>query len=280
MNSAAFEWEREWTAAAQCLPHEAIPTGMDRWERYWDAVASSYGMHDIAEKDLVRRITDMLLHEGIMRQGDVVLDVGCGPGTQAIDFARYASSVTCLDASSKMLERLAESKKRENVGNVTEKHGRWEDMREGAKFDLVFSSFCPALNSKEMLLKMERISHRHCCYVAISDSFQAQTVSDLWLALEGREFSNQGYDIIYPFNLLYALDRGPSLKVFTVSSRFEAPVEQMVQNEIAYFSMFMKVEPRMERIIREYFEQGSSNGHVVNETLRRFGLLYWEVESL
>jgi SAM-dependent methyltransferase len=277
--ATTVDWGGEWRTAQHHLPHIARPLTPGIWENYWDQMAETYGTHDDIDSDFVKKVTGFLLREGILKKDDAVLDVGCGPGTHALDLAKHVASMTCLDSSPAMLRSLHERRVRTGQNNIQGLLGRWEDLAEGPQYDLVFSSFCPALNNQEMLLKMERFSRRHCCYIAISDSLRSQTTYDLWDRLGEPHFSNVGYDIVYPFNLLYDLERGPSLKVFQIASTYCAPVEHMVQNQLSYFRMFMEVDAPVESIIRAYVEEGANGGQYRRENVRRFGLLYWEVEG-
>jgi SAM-dependent methyltransferase len=56
-----------------------------------------------------------------------VLDVGCGPGTLAVPFARRVARVTALDFSPAMLALLGERCRAEGIANVTPVLGSWQD---------------------------------------------------------------------------------------------------------------------------------------------------------
>jgi ubiquinone/menaquinone biosynthesis C-methylase UbiE len=58
---------------------------------------------------------------------DVILDIGCGPGTLAIPLAKKVKQVIAIDFSKQMLEELEKYAKDEGVTNITTYHIGWED---------------------------------------------------------------------------------------------------------------------------------------------------------
>ncbi|MCX6076493.1 MAG: class I SAM-dependent methyltransferase [Campylobacterales bacterium] len=58
---------------------------------------------------------------------DVVLDIGCGPGTLAIPLARLAKQVIAIDFSAQMLAELETYAKKEGITNIKTYHIGWDD---------------------------------------------------------------------------------------------------------------------------------------------------------
>lgn len=58
---------------------------------------------------------------------EVVLDIGCGPGTLAIPLAKRVKEVIAIDFSEGMLEELKSYAAREGVTNIRTYHIGWED---------------------------------------------------------------------------------------------------------------------------------------------------------
>jgi len=75
-----------------------------------------------AELDIHMNAMDMLIGMSGVGAGDNVLDVACGPGLVACEFARHASHVTGIDITEAMIEKaceLARGKGLSNVGWIT-----------------------------------------------------------------------------------------------------------------------------------------------------------------
>jgi len=58
---------------------------------------------------------------------EVVLDIGCGPGTLAIPLAKRVKHVIAIDFSKDMLRELEDFAAREGVSNITTFHLGWDD---------------------------------------------------------------------------------------------------------------------------------------------------------
>lgn len=62
---------------------------------------------------------EMLLAMSEVCQNDNVLDVACGPGLVAIEFAKKSNHVTGIDITEKMIEEAHKKQKNEKITNVT-----------------------------------------------------------------------------------------------------------------------------------------------------------------
>jgi len=58
---------------------------------------------------------------------EVVLDIGCGPGTLAVPLAKKVKQVIAIDFSEKMLAELEAYAAREGITNIRTYHLSWED---------------------------------------------------------------------------------------------------------------------------------------------------------
>ncbi|WP_295055950.1 class I SAM-dependent methyltransferase [Sulfuricurvum sp.] len=58
---------------------------------------------------------------------EVVLDIGCGPGTLAIPLAKLVKEVIAIDFSAQMLEELKAYAAREGITNIKTYHIGWDD---------------------------------------------------------------------------------------------------------------------------------------------------------
>ena len=61
----------------------------------------------------------------LLREGDSILDVGCGPGTLSIPLAQRGHAVTALESSEAMIAGLHEEIASAGVGTVTPLHADW-----------------------------------------------------------------------------------------------------------------------------------------------------------
>jgi len=61
---------------------------------------------------------EMLISMSKVRKTDIVLDVACGPGLVACEFAKYANKVIGIDITEKMISEAQKKQKIENINNI------------------------------------------------------------------------------------------------------------------------------------------------------------------
>jgi ubiquinone/menaquinone biosynthesis C-methylase UbiE len=75
-----------------------------------------------------------------VREGDVVVDFGCGPGFFTIAFAKIAAKTIAVDVSAKMLEKTANYARKNHVHvELLKSDGTTMDLADGS-VDLIFLS--------------------------------------------------------------------------------------------------------------------------------------------
>lgn len=139
---------------------------MDNTE-FWDKKAQHFQNTMInnkgKEKDsLVKHLKDC----GMVFKGGRVLDIGCGTGKYAVEFANAEMFVCGIDISPKMLKFA-----RENLINVGGDFdlilSTWQDIDENSltedgKYDLVFASNSPGIRDISDIEKMCKVSKKYC----------------------------------------------------------------------------------------------------------------------
>jgi arsenite methyltransferase len=95
--------------------------------QFWDRLAAKYAaqpVKDVAAFDRKKAITRQHLHPDA-----IVVEVGCGTGSLALELSRHAGRIHAIDVSAEMI-RIAERKKADQgVGNVTFHTGTLEATR-------------------------------------------------------------------------------------------------------------------------------------------------------
>ncbi|WP_174590344.1 class I SAM-dependent methyltransferase [Methanocella conradii] len=269
--------EKAWALARLRLPHNARKINDDRWERYWDNASRDYqcqtGISTVLCKDIIR----YLMHDEKLRRGDTVLDIGCGPGAYTLLFAEVAKLVSGLDMSVEMLDQLRREAERRGISNILAIRSKWADYVPRERYDLVFSAFCPGVNDPVALQKMEKCSRRSCCYVSIGDGESPQPLYQLWEKLTGDRFSNEGYDVMYPLNLLLESGRNAHVKYFTANIDASVPSRKAIDSYIAYFGMFMNVDDDKKKMISEFVSEKSERDIYHIKFTRSIGVVSWDV---
>lgn len=92
---------------------------------FWNRLAEKYSRQPVANPDAFDR--KIAITKSRMRQGDVVLDIGCGTGSLALRLAPAGGHVHGLDLSSEMIRIAKDKATAQGVENVTFHVGPFDD---------------------------------------------------------------------------------------------------------------------------------------------------------
>ena len=249
---------------------------------FWDRRADEFNSHSADSlNDRRGRVIELLESRGMVNDNSSVLDIGCGPGKFAIALSEIAKDVTGIDVSQRMIDFAIENAHRENVKNASFSKFSWEetDLKEtgwSKKFDLVFASMCPGINSSETLLKMCEAS-RGSCYMSSFVKRKDPLREKLDEAVYGKpEDDKWGRGIYSAFNILWLSGYRPEIVYH--ESRWEKtlPVERAAE---IYPHQMDIAEDDIEKIekIKRVLEQNSVNGELTSMTESTVALMCWRV---
>ena len=271
------DWEAEWRAAHERSPLRITPENAERWRDFWSEDSDHYLEEARAEAGFFEKVVALLAKEGWLRPGDVVLDVGCGPGTLALPLSGRVRKVVALDEAEGMLRTLERECDERGICNVSTIARSWNDFRGAGEHDLVLASQSPAIRSGEDLRAMERASRDRCCLIVSCPSDIMATRNELWELVVGEFQPSDAYSSKYPVNLLREMGR--HVEVFratgeVVSSR---PVPDVVAHYARYFEIFTEMTAEKVHAIEEHFLSRSEGGIYVRRNSRCMDLVCWKV---
>lgn len=281
-------WIEVWKSHNRRFKSE--PWSACRCTETWDRMARDGAFRDSnREKEREertthrKRVVGMLEERGALRPGARVLDVGCGTGRWAFDFAARGAEVVGLDFSKDMLGRMREEAPPGLEGKITAVEADWRslDLEKESfvkAFDLVFANMTPAVNGPESFLKLMNASREWCFFGGWAGRRSEPLLEEIWRHLTGRERTWFGSDIIIPLNLVYAMGFSPSLELRDV--RWER--EMTLQEAEEHFSRFLagalnKSGEEIKSSIRDYLLGRFSDGKVNRTTSGRTGFMIWRV---
>ena len=250
----------------------------------WNKFASTYGKHSsCGEQERLEKVIGLLEQKKILTPETEILDVGCGPGTYALPFAGRVKSVTALDGASEMCRVLEHKAKETELHNITVLHRMWEDVdlsKEGLfqSFDLVFASLTPAVCNYETIVKLNQASKKYCCLISWAGGTFSQARQDLWkLLFKEEEDVNRGFDIIFPFNLIYSMGYYPTMHYIDTGWVLEGPVEQAIESLSRSFWLYTEITPEINNTITRYVLEWAVNGIFCQKSKSRLGIITWRV---
>lgn len=108
-------------------------------EKFWDKQAPSYSKHSDNQHNEINSILSGHIKRHLAAS-DVALEIACGSGTMAVEFAAVVSELVATDISARMVEFAKATAARANVNNVRFLHTTilGESLQAGA-FDKVIA---------------------------------------------------------------------------------------------------------------------------------------------
>ncbi|OPZ73540.1 MAG: Mg-protoporphyrin IX methyl transferase [Firmicutes bacterium ADurb.Bin456] len=253
-------------------------------QRLWDYRARDFNEHRSSDegKKKITKVLDFLLARKLLHQGSEVLDIGCGPGSYTLSLAQVAKSVVGLDISPNMIAYAREKAAQAGVINTTFETSPWETLDLKAKglekkFDLVFASMCPGINSKETLLKMVAASRGFCflsSFARREDSVKDPLAQIIFGLRPGSKWGNNIYSI---FNILWLSGFYPSICYHDTKWTNLMEPEKAVD----YYSLQLAGRGEINKdrltLMRDYLADIARDGMVEEEVTAREAWLYWQV---
>ena len=97
--------------------------------QFWDKLAERYARKPLPNPDSTRRKLDVM--RSYMSPQDVVLDIGCGTGTIALELSSHASHVQGLDISEEMIKIARGKALALGISNIDFRQGTVEESLDG-----------------------------------------------------------------------------------------------------------------------------------------------------
>jgi len=148
-----------------------------------------------------------------------ILDIGAGPGTLAIPFARKAAHVTAVEPASGMVSVMREQMEAEGIRNISIVQKRWEDVDISTDlsppYDVVIASFSLGMHDiRQAIEKMVLASSKYIyLYHFAGDTSWDRQWREIWQELHCREYiPGPKSDVLY--NVLYQMGIYPNVSTF------------------------------------------------------------------
>ena len=250
---------------------------------FWDKKAKSYSEDKAKKNEEINPTVKLLQDRDILKKDSSVLDIGCGPGTHAIDMARECKEVVAIDISGEMLQYLEKNTEKAGLNNIKSYKSNWEDANLSdykweKKFDLVFANMTPGIYNYSTFKKMLEASRDYCYFRGF-----LQRENQLWDALDreilGEGFSNKGIGdkMYYALNVLWNLGHYPEI-VYGYSEWEEVrPLEEMIDLYKRKLEIYHEIKKEDQRKIENFFTFHEKDGVVVEKTRSKSAAFIWQV---
>ena len=247
------------------------------WHPYYAYLAQKQIGKSYVPNPQNEEIVEYLFREGILKSNDSVLDIGCGMGGYALAMASRCERVVAMDNSEECIEVLKNKAVSANLRNIEPYTISWEEYLPIEKFDVTFSSMCPAICNLEELERMESITRRQCCLIAVTrgsyDKHRMRMMKELQLKPKG----GMTTEAIHYINVLYLMGRQPNVRCFTRTSRHRVDVETFLEQYLNYFPIFGMEKKDAEKYLKRYIAENAVNGQIEDESRHNLAVISWKV---
>ncbi|MDD4700929.1 MAG: class I SAM-dependent methyltransferase [Desulfovibrio sp.] len=146
---------------------------------YWNARSRTFPRFEEGDDNYEASMLRYAVENGVDFNGKSVLDVGCGSGMYTLRLARMARSVTAVDVADEMLRLLREDAASMRITNITTERSGWDDFSSDERFDIVFASMTPAIESDESREKLMHYATEKVVFMGFSDRMLSDVMQGL-----------------------------------------------------------------------------------------------------
>lgn len=255
--------------------HPFIGEGFDheRSIRFWDDIALWYS--GAQQGPMVGEVVEHLRSKGILGKDSTVLELGCGPGTYSLRISPLVKSMTCLDTSQPMLDRLASSARDLGLSNMSTVRSEFEGYRPKGKFSFVLSSLCPGTGSEAGLKLMTSWAEMSCAHVMWVRNGWDDLHAGIWKRM-GKDYSFEGRSSNVVVETLERMGHVPEVREFEAAIEVVKPMEEAVAEMTRDFLPYGRSE-EAGPAVREVLNEMCENGLFHYSSINRLRCVTWEV---
>ena len=209
------------------------------------------------------------------------LDIGAGPGTLAIPFAKVVRKMTAIEPSPVMVRYLLKNAEEEEVNNINVINKSWQEVDDAdirKKFDIVACSHLlwQFEDIDRQLKRMEDASMGYCCVVHPAGGRDA-IIESLWPEVVKREYAGEVDPDLDDLVFVILRQRGILVNVKVIDYTVRLSMEQELRLIARLLGKYVKLTLAMIEVIGKSVSRNSRNG--LYETRNSAAVMWWKVPS-
>lgn len=224
--------------------------------KFWDVFAETYTSEQ--QGNMPQRIVEWLNEIGVVSNDKDVLEIGSGPGTYSLIMSHFSKTVSCLDSSGKMLDRLFDTAKKKGIDNLERIEADWNTFDTERRWDTVVSALCSGLGTPRSIDQMDSLSKENCVLISWITNHGDELQSEIWSKL-GKDYSYRKRSTDDIEGMLGSSGRVIESRQFSDEISIEIPVEEAVRKHTGTFSVF-GIEEEARVVTEEILAHRSVNG--------------------
>lgn len=167
---------------------DRINLSADSWYKNYDR---RLNMEDLQKKPEFE--TEFNRLKRFINKDSSVLDIGAGLGRLAIPLAKEVRKLTAVEPARVYMNVMKDRAARTGVDNIDFSDNLWSDFQLQEKYDLVYSTWSPAANNPETLMKMNEASRGYCAIEMVASPMNVwDFTGQIYPMIMGEEFRPPG----------------------------------------------------------------------------------------
>ena len=263
--------------------------GMVHNKETWDRMAHAWGADSpkvkLKKDEKILKICEYLNSKDLLKD-KTILDLGCGPGKYGIEFAKTAKLVTLSDVSSVMLEYAENNAKEIGVSNLEYVEADFltqsvSELSWEKKFDLVFTSLTPAMDSAESIEKINATSKDWAfnnSFVYLRDSLKDEVKENVFGVKPNENWGNSSPYCI--FNILWLMGLHPEVTYYSDVLDYEYELRESTALTVVE-NIIRDRAPTDDEVkaVFEYLSSKYKDGKVPRHTESMYSWILWNVNG-
>lgn len=273
LEKAKEHWE---TTGKHGSKEERIARGR-LWQPYYSYLAKQQMDTPYRGNPHAERTVTYLLQQGVLNKDDRVLDIGAGTGSYDLEFARHCARVLAMDSNEDSLRVLQQRADKLSLSNIETLCTTWEEYDSQDTFHITFSAMCPAICNQEEIERMESVTSRTCCIIAVMRGSYEKHRMAMMKGLPIIRNGGMTTEALTYYNNLYLMGRHPNVKCWSDTFTTRRPVEEVLEQYRQYFPIFGVEDAVTKAFLQEYLAKEAPDGILQDECHMNYALIYWNV---
>lgn len=249
---------------------------------FWNKRAPSFNDHirGDASREHRRLLVEHMARKAGLDPSASVLDIGCGPGSHALEMAPLVGRIEGFDIAPTMIELARENAARDGCGNAHFQVLDWgaadlDALGWRTRFQLVLASRTPAVNDRAALEKMVAASCGSCCIISQVDT--RHSVRDQLKPLVDWDAHKERVSRSFycAFNLLWLMGYYPEVEYMDRAWESDSSLEEAELMYLRYFESMGPLAPQQKKSLTRKLAELSRDGRVQESVQAKVALMFW-----
>lgn len=245
----------------------------------WDGRVEEFSNDRPDER--ITKILELLEAKKMLHTNKTVLDIGCGPGRFAAEFATRSQKVVGVDISHRMLANAKDYSAAKNITNtefieMDWNHADLTDLQWKHHFSLITAIMSPAIFSRESLQKIIEASSEYgflCHFVEhhdlINDELKKRTLGPGFEDIYGNKA------LYCCLNYLWLQKLYPEIAYIETHRESIRTSEEATRHYLAKLEMKINLTETQRREVGEFIRSKEEDGMIREKISAKIACVYW-----